>query len=130
MDFLTKYLTKNPNATYAEVVAAAGKKGHEIAPVLYGRAQSLLGIVKTKKKASKKKAAGRGKKKVGRPAGSGRTVRKAGTIGPRRGPGRPRKAVSATDTLDSLVHAMRSVEQERDQYRDALNQIAAVLNDL
>ena len=118
--FLQAYLKKNPKASYQEVKAAAAKKRLQIAPVLYGRVQAVLGIVKMAKygegKAKKRKAAGRG---PGRPKGSG----------VRRGPGRPRKKVAASISKD-LVAEIRGIQEERDQAVEALARIRDILDSL
>ena len=46
MEFLLAHLKKNKKATYAECKEAAGKKKLEIWPIMFGRAQAMLGIVK------------------------------------------------------------------------------------
>lgn len=104
-EFVTNYLTRHPSAPYADVKAAAEQSGYTIYPIVYGRAQALLGIVKTKAR------------------GEASTARSTGR--PR---GRPPKAASAEASgsaggLDSLVTAVRAVEQERDRMRSALLEV-------
>ncbi|MFH1833918.1 MAG: hypothetical protein ABH877_02745 [bacterium] len=62
-----------PKAVYADAAAVAKKAGHKVYPVMWGRAQLLLGRVKAKRKAAtgktkvvRKQAA---RKRVGRPRG-------------------------------------------------------------
>lgn len=50
MGALVDYLRAHPRAEYREVLKVVGRKGHQIYPVMYGRAQVLLGIVRTKKR--------------------------------------------------------------------------------
>lgn len=115
MDFILAFLEKNKKATYQEVAAAAGKKKLKIYPIMYGRAQAMLGIVKQA------------------PRGQGKAAKKkaAKAAGVRRGPGRPRKnpAPAIDGSIESIVAAVKSSEQERTRYRDALERIQKVLAD-
>jgi hypothetical protein len=70
MDFLVATLKKRPSASYAEIAQAAAKKRLKIYPVMFGRAQTLVGIVKAKPRGSKKKAVASGPRR-GRPPTSG-----------------------------------------------------------
>lgn len=117
MDFIIASLKKNKNASYADIQAAAQKKGHKIYPIMFGRAKALLGLVKVAPRGSggrKKKAAktGRG---PGRPPGR---------------PGRPRSAASLGDSIDAIIGSMRDMERERERYRAALEKIRGILEAL
>ncbi len=65
MDFILAQLKKNKGVAYADVKAAAQKKGLVVWPIMYGRAKALLGLVpsaprgKGKTKSLKKASAGR-----------------------------------------------------------------------
>ncbi|MFN3243156.1 MAG: hypothetical protein ACE37K_16770 [Planctomycetota bacterium] len=115
--FILEFLKKNPKATYQEMAAAAAKKKLKVFPIMWGRAQAMLGIVKQ---------APRGKGK----AAKAKAVKAAGVA--KRGPGRPRKAAApALDgSLDSIVAAVKSSEEAKARYRGALEQIQAILNDV
>ncbi|MBI5849911.1 MAG: hypothetical protein HZB39_02560 [Planctomycetes bacterium] len=115
--FVKDYLTKKKGAPFAEVAAAAKAKGHKVYPIVYGRAQLLLGH--TKAKSGAKKSAGTGRK-PGRPKGS------KNKVPARRGPGRPAKSASLSG-IDSIVAHIRSVERERDQLRATLEKLRGVL---
>ena len=60
-DFIVEQLKKNPNAAYAEIAAAAQKKGMKAFPIMFGRAKAMLGLVPSAPggagKATRKKAA-------------------------------------------------------------------------
>src|SRR5258706_4276024 len=99
MDHIVDSLKRNRAATYADIKAAADKKRLEIYPIMFGRAQALLGIVKSAK---------RGEGRFARA-----TAARAGNAGPlsgapRRGPGRPRKNFPAgrDHPLDSIPCAV------------------------
>lgn len=117
-DFLYEALKSNKNAVYAEVAAAAAKKGLTVYPIMWGRAQAALGIVKSKP---------RGQAKAAKAAKAAKTM----PIG-KRGPGRPRKNASTglDGTIESIVAAVKSGEQEKARYRSALEKIQALLADV
>lgn len=56
MAFLLAALEKDRGATYGDLKAAAEKKDLEVFPIMYGRAQALLGIVKAAKRGEGKAA--------------------------------------------------------------------------
>lgn len=75
MDLLVSALKSNPKATYADLKAKADAKSLKLYPIMFGRAQALLGIVKSAKRGSGKaakataaKKARAGKKTTGRQA--------------------------------------------------------------
>ena len=116
MEFLLAHLKKNKKATYAECKEAAGKKKLEIWPIMFGRAQAMLGIVKQ---------APRGQGKAAKAA-------QAKAAGVKRGPGRPRKnaapATAIDGSLESIVAAVKSSEAAKHRYRQALERIQEVLS--
>ncbi len=115
--FIIATLKKNPKATYKDISAAAAKKKMKVFPIMFGRAQAMLGIVKQA------------------PRGAGKAskakVRNAAPAVAKRGPGRPRKnpAPSMDGSLDSIVAAVKSSEQAKARYRGALEKIQAILAD-
>ncbi|MFO1076635.1 MAG: hypothetical protein U1E73_02800 [Planctomycetota bacterium] len=117
-DYLYSALKSNRNAVYADVAAAAAKKGLTVYPIMWGRAKAALGLVKSKPR-------GQGKAATSKAKASG--VKLPG----RRGPGRPRKNVgnAFTGTIESIVAAVKSGEQEKARYRSALERIQSILAD-
>lgn len=67
--FITAALTKDKKAAYSDIKAAAEKKGLTIHPIMYGRAQAMMGLVKSAKRGTGKsaKATAAKKGKAGRP---------------------------------------------------------------
>lgn len=128
-DFTVEYLKKNPGAAFAEVRDAAEKKKLTIYPIMYGRSQALLGIIKAKPR-------GEGKAKAAKAAKAAAAAAPVMAGAPvKRGPGRPRKnplPVAATANLSSLegiVAAIKTSEQAKARYRTALERIHAILAD-
>ena len=114
MDFIVDSLKSNRNAKYADIAAAAAKKRLKVYPIMFGRAQALLGIVKSS------------------PRGQGKAARASQkAAGPKRGPGRPRKnaSVGFDGTLEGIVSAVKTSEQAKARYRSALEKIQAILAD-
>jgi len=116
-DFIVAALKKNPKATYKDIAAAAAKKKLKVFPIMFGRAQAMLGIVKQAKRGKGKAAKAKAKAVKATPA--------------KRGPGRPRKnAAPALDgSLESIVAAVKSSERDKARYRGALEKIQAILAD-
>ncbi len=125
MDFIIASLKKNKKASYAEIKAAADEKKLAIYPIMYGRAQALLGYVPMKPRGQGKAA--KAAKAAAAPAVAGAPVK--------RGPGRPPKSSYATpasmdlSSLDSIISAVRSSEAAKARYRTALEKIQSILGD-
>ena len=125
MDFIVDSLKQNRAAQYKDIAEAAAKKKIKIYPIMFGRAQALLGIVKSAKRGEGKAA----RLKAGLPA-------VAGAAPAKRGPGRPRKVVAAAavaapasfdGSIAGIVAAVKASEQARARYQTALTRIQAIL---
>lgn len=123
MEFIVDSLKSNRSAAYKDIAEAAAKKKLKIYPIMFGRAQALLGIVK---------AAPRGQGK----AAKAKAAKAAPIAGApvKRGPGRPRKnpiaAPAFDNTLEGIVNAVKSSEQAKARYHAALSKIQAILADV
>ncbi|HEB54313.1 MAG TPA: hypothetical protein ENI87_13760 [bacterium] len=115
MEFIVASLKKNPKISYQDLHAAAAKKRLKVYPIMYGRAQAMLGIVKQ---------APRGQGKAAK-------AKAAKSTGMRRGPGRPRKNPEPTfdGSLESIVAAVKNSERAKARYRGALERIQSILAD-
>jgi hypothetical protein len=78
MEFLGDALKRNPQAAYADLKAKADERKLKVFPIMYGRAQTLTGIVKMPKRGQGKAAKARAAKSSAAPA-------RAATGGGRRG---------------------------------------------
>ena len=116
MEFLIESLKKNKKASYADIKAKADEKKLKLFPIMFGRAQALLGIVKSAKRGQGKMAKARAAKAAGTPV--------------KRGPGRPRKnAGTGLDGIAGILDAVRNSERERSQLRGALERIQSLVAD-
>ena len=145
MQFTIEQLQKDKKISFADLRAAATKKGLVIYPITYGRAKALLGLVPMAKYGQSKKArakaaqSGAPKRGPGRPKthapaavvkrGPGRPPKNASfsTFAPKRGPGRPRKQINPLDTLETLIGAMKAGVQASATYRRALEQVHQIV---
>ena len=112
MDFIVSSLKSNRGTSYKDIAEAATKKRLKVYPIMFGRAQALLGIVKMA------------------PRGQGKAARAKAGLAPRRGPGRPRKnaaAASFSGTIEGIVAAVKGSEQAKARYRGALEKIQTIL---
>lgn len=123
-EFTVDYLKKSAGASFAEVRDAAAKRKMVIYPIMYGRVQALLGIVKAKP---------RGARKAAKAAAAAAVAVAAPTLGApvKRGPGRPRKVVAAPaadfSSLEGIVAAIKQSEAAKARYRGALERISSIL---
>ncbi len=132
MDFILATLKKSKKASYAEVKAAADEKGLAVYPIMYGRAQALLGYVPMKPRGQGKAAVAKAAKAA--PAAAVAPIAGAPVT---RGPGRPPKSSYVTaaapsmdlSSLDGIINAVRSSETAKARYRTALEKIQSILGD-
>jgi len=94
MAFLVDSLEKNKKAVYGDLKAAADKKGLQVFPIMFGRAQALLGIVKMS-------ARGQGKAAKAKAKAAGKTAAKVGKVSAKRG--RPANASSKSGQIRELL---------------------------
>lgn len=114
MDFIVNSLKSNRGAAYRDIAESAAKKKLKVYPIMFGRAQALLGIVKMAAR------------------GEGKAARKKAGLPPKRGPGRPRKnavapGASFSGTIEGIVAAVKGSEQDKARYRGALEKIQTIL---
>ncbi len=111
-EFAIARLKRNPKLDYATLKAAAAKERIKLFPVVYGRAQAILGIVPIAKRGQGRVA----KAKAKRAAGG-------------RGPGRPRKAPALT-SLEGVAEQIEILQREHRAATDALNKIRKILDSI
>ena len=118
-EFIIASLNKNKKASYKDIAAAAAAKKLKVFPVMFGRAQAMLGIIKQAKRGKGKRA--RVKVAIQRPA----------VVVGKRGPGRPRKNAAPVldSTLKSIIAIVKSGELEKARYHKALERIQRLVAD-
>ncbi|MEY3161205.1 MAG: hypothetical protein RIT25_1196 [Planctomycetota bacterium] len=127
MAFVMDYLQKNRTATFAEIRDAGAKKKLKLYPIVYGRAQALLGIVKLSPRGSGKAA------KAAKAAKSAKAPKaaKAAVGGKKRG--RPRKNAGPsvdTSSLEGIIAAVKTLQDERERLHGTLGKIQAILSEV
>ena len=124
MEHIVNSLKSNKNAVYADIKAAADKKGLKIFPVMFGRAKLLLGLVKAAPRGTgrwAKAKAAKAAKSTGMP------------LPTKRGPGRPRKnplpASNGVADLSSIIQAVRNTQVDAGRYRAMLERIGSMVSE-
>jgi hypothetical protein len=132
MEFIVDSLNSNRSAAYKDIADAAAKKKLKIYPIMFGRAQALLGIVKAAPR-GQGKAAKAAKAKAAKAAAPAAVAAPSLLAPVKRGPGRPRKnplpmtAPAFDGTLEGIVAAVKGSEQAKARYHAALSKIQAIL---
>ena len=133
MEFIVDSLNSNRSAAYKDIADAAAKKKLKIYPIMFGRAQALLGIVKAAPR-GQGKAAKAAKAKAAKAAAPAAAAAPSLLAPVKRGPGRPRKnplpAPAFDGTLEGIVAAVKGSEQAKARYHAALSKIQAILADV
>ncbi|MBM3961131.1 MAG: hypothetical protein FJ306_04415 [Planctomycetes bacterium] len=133
MEFIVDSLKSNRSAAYKDIAEAAAKKKLKIYPIMFGRAQALLGIVKAAPR-GQGKAAKAAKAKAAKSAAPAVAAAPSLLAPVKRGPGRPRKnplpAPAFDGTLEGIVAAVKGSEQAKARYHAALSKIQAILADV
>ena len=110
MAFILEFLKGDGEAAYADVRAAAEKDGHNIYPIMYGRAKTLLGLITADSKRKRRR-----RKADSRPA----KLRQGGVD----------SADSSASELSGFLERYRELEEERNRYRAALLSVEKMLRD-
>lgn len=113
MDYIVSYLKRKPQASYQEIKDGAEKQRLTVYPIMYGRAQALLGLVPSRPRGSKKKAAAKA---------AGRKASSVSSGAARSGGGSP------IETLQELVSGMRDQERSNDELRRTLERIKEMID--
>jgi hypothetical protein len=103
MEFLIAELKKNPKALFADLKAKADKKRLKLYPISFGRAQALLGIVKSKPRGQDATT-------------KAKTASKSAPL-----------YKSTPQDLSGALDAIRDLGKQRDNHRKALEKIGSVI---
>ncbi|MEM7203820.1 MAG: hypothetical protein AAF628_26390 [Planctomycetota bacterium] len=121
MEFVIGQLRRDPNIEYRVVKEAAAAEGLTLYPIVYGRAKALLGLVEVAPRGTAKKAAARRNSLAKIGGNHGRRPRSAGAND---------RSGSPLASLEAMIEDMRDVQDQRDRYRSALDEIARILDDI
>ena len=113
-EFLVEELRAQPTISYGELKNRADDKGLKIAPIMYGRAKALLGLVPV------------------RPRGQGKNRKKATATGlpPAEAASHEQFAqqIDSVQNVDDLVAIVKQLDGERRRLRAALQTIASQID--
>lgn len=115
-EFLVQELRREPGLAYAELRERANAKGFTIAPIMYGRAKAVLGLVPVKP---------RSKKGAARSTGAPRALEQVDSVAERR----VAKSAGAVDGLDQLVQVVKDLDAERRRLRAVLERVVALIGE-
>ncbi len=122
MDFLVDFMRNNPSAAYADAAAAAKSARKSIYPIMWGRAQVMLGRVKQKPRGQGKMALAT--RAAARESATTTLSQDSATTPPvKRGPGRPPKARVATSSMNEISVPVEPADVNQ------VSSLVAALND-
>ena len=114
-EFLVEELRREPTISYGELKTAADARGLKIAPIMYGRAKALLGLVPV------------------RPRGQGKNRKKQGVAGLTRAESASAEQfaqqLEAVRDIEGVRAIARQLDQERRQLREALERLAQLIDE-
>lgn len=117
-DFLVQELRRDGTLNYGTLRASAEAKGFRIAPIMYGRAKAVLGLVPVK-------ARGQGAKKAAAAAGVPRVLKQVESVAA----DRFSKQLDEVRNLDQLVSVVKDLDAERRRLRGLLERIVAMIDE-
>jgi len=117
-DYLLQQLRAEPHASYAELRGRCANLGYSIAPIMYGRAKAVLGLVPVKP---------RGKKNAmpARPAGAPMQLRQVESVAA----DRFSKQLDEVRNLDQLMEVIKGLDGERKRLRETMERIIDMLDE-
>ena len=124
-DFLVQELRREPNLLYAELRQRCEAKGWKIAPIMYGRAKAVLGLVPVKPRGSAKKAAAAATAAAATAAASPRVLKQVESVAA----DRFSKQLEDVRNLDQLVTIVKDLDNERRRLRQLLDRIVTMIDE-
>jgi hypothetical protein len=118
-DFLVQELRREPDLAYGELRERSEAKGWKIAPIMYGRAKAVLGLVPVKPRGSAKKAA------AAAAAAAPRALKQVESVAA----DRFHKQLEQVRNLEQLVAIVKELDAERRRLRDLLERIVAMIDE-
>jgi hypothetical protein len=121
-DFLVGELRREPQISYGELRQRAEANGFPIAPIMYGRAKAVLGLVPVRPRGSKKAAAEAAANEM--PA-MPRMLKQVESVAA----DRFTKKLEEVRNLDQLVAAVKDLDAERRRLRTLLENIVTMIDE-
>ncbi len=117
--WLVDYMKAHPDVAYADAAAAAEEAGHKVFPIMWGRAQMMLGRVKAKPR-------GQGKTAARKAARAKAKADDAGATGDERpAPSRPKRTAAPRETTPSRAAHLPVADDDLPHARDLVERINA-----
>jgi hypothetical protein len=116
-DFVLQEMRRNPDISYADVRDRGELQGFSIAPIVYGRAKAVLGLVPVRPRSGKRKAAAA-------PAAP-RQLKQVESVAA----GAFAKKMDEVRSLDQLVNVVKELDGERRRLRAVLDRIVAMIDE-
>lgn len=117
-DYLLQLLRNEPHAIYADLRARCAEKGFSIAPIMYGRAKAVLGLVPVKPRGKKTAAAAKP------PAGPLQLMQVESVAADRFA-----KQLDTMQNLEQLMGVIRELDAERKRLRAVLERVIDLLDE-
>ena len=119
-DFLLEHLRADGSLAYGELRTRAEAAGHKIAPIMYGRAKAILGLVPVRPRGARKK-----KDAAAAEARTPKTLKQVESIEA----DRFLKNLDDVRNLDELLAAVKQLDAERQKLRRLLERIADCIDE-
>jgi hypothetical protein len=120
-EFLVAELRREPNMLYAELRRRAEAKGFPIAPIMYGRAKAVLGLVPVKPRGSKKDKDAAAATTPAAP----RVLKQVESVAA----DRFSQKLEEVRNIDQLVQAVKELDAERRRLRGLLEKIVTMIDE-
>jgi len=126
VEFLVGELRAEPGMSYAELRRRAEAKGFPIAPIMYGRAKAVLGLVPVRPRGSKKdKAAAADAANTNAVAAAPRVLKQVESVAA----DRFAQKLDEVRNLEQLVQAVKELDAERRRLRGLLEKIVTMIDE-
>jgi hypothetical protein len=119
-DFLLEHLRADGSLSYGELRTHAEAAGHKIAPIMYGRAKAILGLVPVRPRGARKK-----KDAAAAGARTPKTLKQVESVEA----DRFQKNLADVRNIDELLTAVKQLDAERLKLRRLLERIADCIDE-
>jgi hypothetical protein len=122
-DFLMQALRTEPHASYGDLKRRADELGHKIAPIMYGRAKAMLGLVPVKPRGTAKKA--KAEAAAAAQQAAPRVLRQVESVAA----DRFAQKLEEVRNLEQLIAIFKDLDAERRKLRNLLDRIVAMIDE-